>query len=51
MVSYNVNDNFKLRLNVDNLFNETYAVSTNWPGTRATLGAPRTFRFSASVSF
>ena len=51
MVSYNVNDNFKLRLNVDNLFNETYAVSTNWNGTRATLGAPRTFRFSASVSF
>lgn len=51
MASYNINDNVKLRLNVDNLFNETHAVSMNWPGTRATLGPPRTYRFSASMKF
>ena len=51
MVSYNVNDNVKLRFNIDNIFNETHAVSSNWPGTRVSLGAPRTFRFSASMNF
>ena len=51
LVSYEVTPNIDLRLNVDNLFNETYAISTNWPGTRATLGQPRTYLVSAGFRF
>jgi len=51
MVSYDLTDSVELRFNVDNVFNETYAVSTNWPGQRAQLGDPRVYRLSTSVDF
>ncbi|MBX3562492.1 MAG: TonB-dependent siderophore receptor [Sphingomonas sp.] len=51
LISYELTPNIDLRLNVDNLFNEQYAISTNWPGTRASLGAPRTFLVSAGFRF
>jgi catecholate siderophore receptor len=51
MASYQVTDNIRLQFNVDNLLDETYAVSTNWNGSRASLGAPRTFRFSTGFRF
>ncbi len=51
IISYEVTPNIDLRLNVDNLFNERYAISTNWNGTRAALGAPRTFLVSAGFRF
>lgn len=51
LASYEVNDNVTLRLNVDNVFDEVYAVSTNWSASRAALGAPRTFTLSAEWEF
>jgi catecholate siderophore receptor len=51
MASYDITDNVELQFNVDNVFDEDYAVSTNWPGTRATLGAPRTYRIGTSFDF
>lgn len=51
MASYDINDKVKLRFNVDNVFDEKYAVATNWNGSRATLGTPRTFRFGTSFNF
>lgn len=51
MLSYDLTENIDLRLNVDNIANKKYAVSTNWNGTRATLGAPRTFLVSAGFRF
>ncbi len=51
MVSYDLTDNIDLQFNVDNVFDEDYAVSANWQGTRATLGAPRTFRVGTSFDF
>lgn len=49
MLGYDVTKNIDIRLNVDNIANKKYALTTNWNGTRATLGAPRTFL--ASVGF
>lgn len=46
MVAYDITDAVEVRLNVDNIFNEKYAVSTNWPNTRALLGPSRTFLIS-----
>lgn len=51
LVAYDVSENVTLRLNIDNLLNETYAVSANWNGSRATLGAPRTYLMSAGFRF
>lgn len=51
MVAYDLTDNVALQFNVDNVFDEDYAVSMNWPGTRATLGAPRTYRIGTSFDF
>ena len=51
MASYELTENVDLRLNIDNLFDETYAISTNWGGSRATLGPPRTYRIGTSVDF
>lgn len=51
MVSYDITEKVELRFNVDNVFNETYAVSTNWAGSRATLGDPRVYRLSTAVDF
>ncbi|WP_337187036.1 TonB-dependent siderophore receptor [Phenylobacterium sp.] len=49
--SYEVNETIDLRLNIDNLTNEKHAVSTNWNGSRATLGTPRAFLMTAAFRF
>lgn len=51
MLAYDVTENIDLRFNVDNIGNKKYAVSTNWPGSRAALGAPRTYLLSAGFRF
>lgn len=51
MASYELTENVDLQFNVDNVFDEDYAVTTNWNGSRATLGAPRTFRIGTSFDF
>lgn len=51
LVSYEVTENVDIRLNVDNVLDEEYVTSTNWNGTRAFLGAPRTFMISTDVQF
>lgn len=51
LLSYAVTDNIDLRLNIDNVANENYALTTNWNGTRASLGAPRSFLLSAGFRF
>ncbi|MGE4429843.1 MAG: TonB-dependent receptor [Sphingobium sp.] len=51
LLSYDVMEMISLRLNVDNLFNEKYALTTNWNGTRASLGAPRSYLISAGFRF
>ncbi|MCK9542719.1 MAG: TonB-dependent receptor [Novosphingobium sp.] len=51
LLSYDVMETITLRLNVDNLFNEKYALTTNWNGTRASLGAPRSYLVSAGFRF
>jgi len=51
MVAYEVNPNIQVRLNIDNITDELYATSANWPGTRVALGAPRSYLLSTSVSF
>ncbi len=51
MVAYDLTENVVLRLNVNNIADNTYAVSSNWNGTRVALGAPRTFILSTAVKF
>lgn len=51
MMSYELVEDVAIRFNVDNVFDEEYAVSANWPGTRAALGTPRTYRISTSFKF
>lgn len=51
LASYELNENVTLRLNIDNVFDEVYAVSTNWSSTTAQAGAPRTFTLSAEWKF
>ncbi|MBN9083146.1 MAG: ligand-gated channel protein [Rhizobiales bacterium 62-17] len=51
MAAYEITKDITLRLNVDNIFDEKYAVSSNWNGTRAALGVPRTFRASLAFRF
>jgi len=51
MAAYEVNKNLMLRLNVDNIFDKTYATSTNWSARRVQLGAPRSFILNADMSF
>jgi len=51
MLSYDVTDNIDIRLNIDNILNEKYALSTNWAGSRAALGAPRTWLLSVGFSY
>lgn len=51
MASYEVNRQFTLRLNVDNIADEFYAVSSNWNGSRATLGTPRSYVLSVDFRF
>lgn len=51
MVSYDLTNDVELRFNVDNVFNEEYAISSNWAGSRVQLGDPRVYRLSTSVDF
>ncbi|MGE4323254.1 MAG: TonB-dependent receptor [Sphingobium sp.] len=51
LLSYGVTDAIDLRFNVDNIFNEKYALTTNWNGSRASLGAPRSYMLSAGFRF
>lgn len=51
LLSYDVTQNINLRLNVDNIFNEKYALTTNWNGSRASLGASRSYLISAGFRF
>ena len=51
MTSYELNKNIDLRFNIDNVFDETYAVSTNWNGQRVMLGSPRTFRIGTAFKY
>jgi catecholate siderophore receptor len=51
MAEYQATPNILVRLNIDNVTDELYAVSTNWPAQRVLLGPPRTFLLSASVTF
>lgn len=46
MVEYDLSPNATLRLNVDNITDEFYAVSTNWSARRVTLGAGRSYLLS-----
>lgn len=50
-LSYDVTENIDIRLNIDNIANEKYALTTNWNGTRASLGAPRSYMISAGFRF
>ncbi len=51
MASYELTQNVRLRLNIDNVTDKTYASSLNWGAQRAFLGAPRTFLVSADFRF
>ncbi len=51
MASYEVYKGVDLRLNIDNIADEKYAVSTNWAASRATLGTSRTYRISTNFRF
>jgi len=51
VVSYALNDNIDLRLNIDNVTDELYAVSTNWPAQRALIGPSRSFMFTIAADF
>ena len=51
MASYQVMQNLKLQLNVGNVFDKEYISTLNNSGARATMGAPRTAKLTASVQF
>lgn len=49
MLAYDLSDNATLRLNIDNITDEFYAVSTNWSAQRVLLGPPRAFLVSLNL--
>src|SRR5690606_24715329 len=51
MAAWEVTPKLRLRLNVDNITDEVYAVSANWGMQRVFLGDPRSFLLSADLSF
>lgn len=51
MAAYELTENVDLQFNVDNVFDEEYAISTNWPAQRVLLGGPRTYRVGTSFNF
>ncbi len=51
MASYQITEGVLLRFNIDNIADKQYASSTNWNGSRASLGAPRTYMVSTSFKF
>ncbi|QUS40194.1 TonB-dependent receptor [Tardiphaga alba] len=51
MASYDIQKDVVLRLNVDNVADNRYAVSSNWNGSRAAIAAGRVYRVSTSFKF
>lgn len=51
MAEYEVTENFRVRLNIDNITNEFNAISTNWSAQRVLLGPSRNFLLSAVANF
>ncbi len=51
MLAYELTENVLLQFNANNLFNETYPMSSNWAGTRAALGPPQSFILTAAFKF
>jgi len=51
MAAYDITENVDVRLNIDNVLDETYIVTSNWNGRRVQLGDPRTFMLTTSFSF
>lgn len=51
VASYEVNKTLTLRLNLDNLTDEFYAASSNWPASRVAPGAARSFLLSVEYRF
>lgn len=51
MVAYEITENVDIRFNVYNIANKLHAVSSNWSGSRATIGTPRTFMISTGFKF
>ena len=51
MASYAFNDQFTLRLNVNNVTNREYATSGNWAMTRAFTGPERAYVVSGDFRF
>ena len=49
MIEYAVTPQATLRLNVDNITDEYYAVSTNWSAQRALIGPSRSFLLSLAL--
>ena len=51
MLAFDFTSRFKVRLNVNNVFDEEYFASVNNNGGRFNPGAPRSFLLSADVRF
>lgn len=51
VASYAINENFTLRLNANNLFDEKYVAGINKSGYRYTPGAPRNYLLTATFRF
>lgn len=51
MASYELHKDVIVRFNIDNVADNRYAMSTNWPGVRALLGPSRNYRVSTSFRF
>ena len=51
LATYDINRQFTLRLNIDNLTNAFYPVSANWGGSRVFPGPARSFLLSTDLRF
>lgn len=51
MASYDISPDFTVRLNIDNVTDELYATSANWPGQRVDLGISRSYLLTANIKF
>lgn len=51
MATYAVTPKVTVRANINNLTDEVYATSANWPAQRVFLGDPRSFLLSADIRF
>jgi catecholate siderophore receptor len=51
LAAYRINRQFTLRLNIDNITNRFYPISTNWAASRVLLGPARSFRIGTDFNF